>query len=197
MMDSVRKGAEADIRITDGIVIKERVEKKYRHPEIDRRIRRLRTRREAKNLERASEAGVKVPKLLGVDEKNHLIRMSHIEGRLLKDVFEGGEDVLRHSKAAGAQLRVLHDADMVHNDLTTSNIILSADGSLYFIDFGLAFHTARLEDKAMDLVVFKKSIQATHTKVSDGIWEGLLVGYKAGKEIKKRVETIEKRARYK
>ena len=65
-MSLIAKGAEADIlRVDDwnglSVVIKRRGAKKYRHPEIDREIRRLRTAREAENLHRAKAAGVPTP----------------------------------------------------------------------------------------------------------------------------------------
>ncbi|MBD3387760.1 MAG: Kae1-associated serine/threonine protein kinase [Candidatus Altiarchaeales archaeon] len=195
-MELYRKGAEANLYLGDGRLVKERVEKKYRLPMLDRRLRRQRTRREAKNMERALKAGVRTPKVLRVDEKKYALEMEFLGGELVKDVFERGEKIDEISFEVGSMLRRLHDSKFVHNDLTTSNLILGEDG-VYMIDFGLAYHTTRLEDKAMDLVVFKKSIMATHTSLMDEIWENLLKGYKPDNETLKRVETIENRVRYK
>ena len=192
----MRKGAEADISLRDGRLIKERVKKKYRILELDTRLRRQRTRREAKNMETAAGIGVKVPKLFKADERKFTVEMEYVPGELLKDVFERGERIGELSRQVGESLRRLHDGGLVHNDLTTSNLILGKDG-IYVIDFGLAFHTDRLEDQAMDLVVFRKSIKATHTRHADDIWAALLDGYKPDKEMATRIETIEGRARYK
>jgi Kae1-associated kinase Bud32 len=195
-VEPFRKGAEANLYLREGILTKERVGKKYRISELDDRLRKQRTRREAKNLERALESGVLVPKVLRCDEKNHLLQLEYIEGELIKDVFDRGENIPKLSEEIGGILRRLHGGGLVHNDLTTSNLILSKRG-VYMIDFGLAYHSERLEDKAMDLVVFKKSIQATHTTYSDEVWTNLILGYKPDKEILTRVETIEGRVRYK
>ena len=195
-METVRKGAEANICLTDGRIIKERVSKAYRIPQLDAKLRRQRTRREAKNLERALELGLKVPKIIRHDEKACIIELEYLDGELVKDLFDRGERIRELSRQIGISLRRLHDGGLVHNDLTTSNLIAASDG-VYIIDFGLGYHTERLEDQAMDLVVFKKSIQATHTFHAKEIWDALIGGYGPDKEMAKRVETIEGRVRYK
>jgi Kae1-associated kinase Bud32 len=191
-----RKGAEANLYVRDGRLVKERVRKAYRIRALDEMLRRQRTRREAKNLESAAEAGVRVPKLIRCDEKKFMLEMEYVPGELVKDAFDGGRLIPGLSREIGAAVRRLHDGGIVHNDLTTSNMIAGEDG-VCVIDFGLAFHTQRLEDKAMDLVVFKKSIQATHTVHAGRIWECLLAGYAPDKEILERVGVIESRVRYK
>lgn len=195
-MEACVKGAEADITFDGGRVVKRRGSKSYRAAALDVRLRRQRTRSEARNISRAREAGVRVPKLLSMDDKEYVLVFERIDGELLRDVFGRGESVRELSVEVGGILRRLHDGGIVHNDLTTSNLIASA-GGVYLIDFGLAYHTARLEDKAMDLVVFKKSIKATHTSISAMIWAGLMEGYLPDRETLKRVETIENRVRYK
>src|SRR4030042_588136 len=194
-MKLLSKGAEANLYLDETKLVKERVAKAYRVPEFDRRLRKQRTAREGRILEKALSAGVNVPKVFRVDEKSCTIEMEYVPGRLLKDVFEAGGRVRELSEEVGGSLRRLHDNGIIHGDLTTSNLILQ-DKKICFIDFGLAFRSLRLEDKAMDLVVFKKSILATHTKKSDEIWDALLKGYKPDKETLARVKTIEKRVRY-
>ncbi|MFH0862840.1 MAG: KEOPS complex kinase/ATPase Bud32 [Candidatus Altiarchaeota archaeon] len=196
MAEHMRKGAEADISVSRGTLTKERVAKKYRIPQLDSRLRRQRTRREAKNMQTAASIGIRVPKLLKVDERRFTIEMEYVPGELIRDVFERGERISELSHQGGQSLRMLHEGGLVHNDLTTSNLIAGEDG-ICVIDFGLGYHTCRLEDQAMDLVVFKKSIFATHTAHAGAIWEALLEGYNPGNEMMKRIETIEKRARYK
>jgi Kae1-associated kinase Bud32 len=195
-VDIFRKGAEANLYLAEGRLLKERVSKAYRIPALDGRLRRQRTRSEARNLERAADAGVRVPKLLRCDERNFTLEMEYVEGDLVKALFDGGQRIGELSEEIGGILRRLHDNSLVHNDLTTSNLI-SCPSGVCVIDFGLAYHTTRLEDKAMDLVVFKKSIQASHTKDAERIWESLLSGYNPDKETLARVKTIESRVRYK
>jgi Kae1-associated kinase Bud32 len=196
MQEIFRKGAEANLYVSGGKLVKERVQKKYRIPEFDVKIRKNRTSREGRILEKAFKAGINVPAVYGVDEKSFSITMEFVDGTLLKDIFESDEGSIRSlAEQVGGLLRKLHDSGIVHNDLTTSNLILH-DGKVYMIDFGLAFHSQRVEDQAMDLVVFKKSILATHTKKSDLIWESMLKGYGPAREMLARINVIEKRVRY-
>lgn len=195
-MRQIAKGAEANLYKDDGKLVKKRISKKYRIAELDKRLRKARTKHEAKILEKLSRIGVSVPKVIGVNEKEYTITMEFIDGKLIKDVFNSnGGNIPELSKDIGKILAKIHDSNIIHNDLTTSNMILK-EGDIYFIDLGLGYHSTRVEDMAMDLVVFKKSVRATHPKNFEVIWEGMLAGYKGSKEILTRVEHIEKRVRY-
>jgi len=196
-MDLIAKGAEANLYRSGGRLLKNRIQKKYRIRELDERLRKLRTRHEAKILERAGDAGINVPKVLNADEKTNTIEMEYIDGRRIKEVFEeaGGEEMASISAAIGETIARMHENSIIHNDLTTSNILLK-DGRIYFIDFGLGFISTRLEDKAMDLVVFKKSLQASHTRNFKLIWKSITKAYKPSGEITSQIEKIEKRVRY-
>lgn len=191
------KGAEANLYIRDGFLVKERVSKKYRIAELDSRLRRRRTKREARYLKRAADAGLNVPQVVRVDEENSLFEMKLVEGRPLKEVLDVEDaPVAEYGLLIGSSLRRLHDAGIVHNDLTTSNLLVDGAGRLFFIDFGLAFPSNRLEDKAMDLVVFKKGILAAHPLLSRDLWGAVAEGYRPGTDLISRIETIEKRVRY-
>jgi len=195
MMDLIAKGAEANLYRDGGELVKERVRKEYRIPELDERIRKLRTRREAKLLEKISSFGFPAPKVLSVSEKEKKFTMEFVDGERLKELIEGGGKVKELGKLIGGELALLHENNVVHNDLTTSNMLLS-EGKLFMIDWGLGYHTTRLEDKAMDLVVLKKSLMATHPLQFEELWTAILAGYKPAKEMSARVEKILSRVRY-
>lgn len=59
----------------------------------------------------------------------------------------------------GAQLAQMHCADVIHGDLTTSNMMLRTGGALELvvIDFGLASVSSFWEDKAVDLYVLERA----------------------------------------
>jgi len=193
----IYKGAEADLFVDGEKLIKKRVVKAYRIPELDASLRKYRTRHEAKIMEKILDFGFPAPKVLKVSEDEAVIEMEYIPGRVLKEVFEKDEEeaVNDLSVAVGETIRMLHHHNIVHNDLTTSNMLVK-DGRIYVIDWGLGYHSTRLEDKAMDLVVLKKSLRATHPRRFESIWGHLLSGYKPGAEFSARVETIESRVRY-
>ena len=199
-MEFIAKGAEAVLYLVDGRLVKERAEKKYRIRELDDRLRRLRTQREAKLLENAKNAGVTVPNIYKTDMRGYKIFMEYVKGASLKDVLEkaSDEEALGIAGKIGLMIARMHDAGIVHNDLTTSNMLLS-NAEVFFIDFGLGATSSRIEDKAMDLVVLKRSLSVAHTAKFKLIWSGILESYKGVKhlqEIISRVNVIEKRVRY-
>jgi Kae1-associated kinase Bud32 len=199
-MELLAKGAEANIYLENGRLVKERISKKYRVPELDLRLRKIRTQREAKLLENALKAGLSVPKVYKTDMRNYKIYMEYIEGIPLKAVLDAADErsVKEICAKIGLALSLMHNANIIHNDLTTSNM-LYADGIVYYIDFGLGATTTRIEDKAMDLVVFKRSLQVAHSDKFKTIWSSLLASYSGTKDLSQimgRVDVIERRARY-
>ena len=72
------------------------------------------------------------------------------------------------SRAIGTSLGKMHDASVVHGDLTTSNIMVKdAPGvepgfQIVMIDFGLATMQPNIEDKAVDLYVLERAFISTH-----------------------------------
>ena len=201
----IKKGAEAELTIqttdSDTVVSKKRVAKKYRNPILDLKIRTKRTRSEAKIIKEAAKV-VNVPKIIGVDEEKSEILMEQITGKQLKEVIERNPELCVE---AGALIRKIHDLGIIHGDLTTSNILfadaslykerIKQKGKLFFIDFGLGYFSKKVEDRATDLVVFKKTFNATHSGIKKG-WKKVLEGYKPEKELCDRMKEIEKRARY-
>jgi TP53 regulating kinase-like protein len=202
-----REGAEAklikDTFEGEKVLIKHRIKKNYRNPFLDDFIRRTRTRGEAKLIREAS-LFVNTPRILKVDEVNSKIFLEFLNGVRLKDVLDEKKELCI---VAGECIKKLHEAGIIHGDLTTSNIIylekgnediinkIQKKGPLFFIDFGLGYFSKNLEDQATDLVVFKKTFNATHSKIKNG-WELVLKGYKPNNELVSRMNAVEKRGRY-
>jgi len=179
-------------------VEKHRVPKTYRIKEIDDRIRRERIVLETNMLVDAKRA-VKTPHVFDVDLGKKSVLMEFVAGDKIKDLFLREGWIQRVSKKIGEDVAALHAINIVHGDLTTSNMILSEIGDIYFIDFGLATKSDKVEDKAMDLVVFKKMLNSTHYKYFSEIWAAFLdgySGYKKSGDVVRKITEIEKRARY-
>ncbi len=202
-----KQGAEAILaqNFLDGVnvISKKRSPKGYRNFELDLKIRKERTKSETKLLKQAA-AVINTPKIVSINETDGEIVLEFINGRALKEVVEKNPSLCIE---AGKNIRVLHDCGVIHGDLTTSNIIVANEkdsllfdrikknGPLFFVDFGLGFFSKKLEDKAVDLVVFKKTFNATHSGLKNG-WELVMQGYSPNKELVERMKAIEKRARY-
>ncbi|WP_414836841.1 KEOPS complex kinase/ATPase Bud32 [Candidatus Nanohalococcus occultus] len=184
------QGAEAVVNIGEE-VSKERVSKKYRHPDLDDRIREQRNSREAQSLRQAARAGANVPQVL--EEKERSLRMEKINGNALKEQLSAS-----NVEKVGKNLAKIHEADIIHGDLTTSNVIVSDE--VYLIDFGLSFRSERIEDRAMDLHMFKQILESSHTEKAENCWEAFIdgySGYEKSEEVFDRLEDVEMRGRYK
>ncbi|MFH1750899.1 MAG: KEOPS complex kinase/ATPase Bud32 [Candidatus Micrarchaeota archaeon] len=215
-MKMIAKGAEGEIfglMSKEGAhILKRRVVKKYRMPELDSKIRQARTKREAKVLHAAKLAGVKCPFILGVDIGKTEILMEKIAGKRLREYLidygsgkgrkgKNGDVKIREKPEkilakAGAVLAKLHNAGLVHGDYSTANIIVMIvmkGGEIAVIDFGLAEFSSSIEDKATDVLVFKKS---TNEGEFGMFWKGYAKESKNAKEVSRQLGEIEKRGRY-
>ncbi len=197
-MDIIAQGAEAILRKDGKVLLKERIPKSYRIPAIDDKLRKLRTRSEARLLQKA--VGI-APKVLDVDDTKMLITMEYLQGDVLKHIF----DTLPENKRIkllhelGTKIGWLHEHDIIHGDLTTTNIILTADG-LKLVDFGLGMISKKPEDKAVDLHLLHQALHSRHYRHSEEAFKQVLEGYKTSQghqNVLKQLEKVEKRGRHK
>ncbi|MHC1610612.1 MAG: Kae1-associated kinase Bud32 [Candidatus Methanospirareceae archaeon] len=182
--------AEAIVEIEGDLVYKRRIEKRYRVKEMDERIRRERTRSEAKLISEARRNGVPTPIIFDINE--YILVMERIEGNLAREVIN--EDI---SERIGEYVGILHKNGIIHGDLTTSNIIVG--DHIYFIDFGLSFIESSTEARGVDVHVFFQSLKGTHESYGQ-LKESFIKGYKRtfpeAAQVLKRAEEIERRGRY-
>ena len=200
-MKIIKRGAEAILYLDNSHLVKERVKKSYRLAQIDDKLRKLRTRKEARLLSETKRTGVETPNMFAVDEKNFKITMEFLDGKRLKE-FLNETDNSKRAKTAeevGKSVGLLHKNGIIHGDLTTSNMILK-DDKIYFIDFGLGDFSKRIENQAVDISVLKEAFKSTHFKYLELLWESFIKGYKqTNNNFNKVLDTlndIEKRGRY-
>lgn len=124
----IQQGAEAIIILKNNSIIKRRTKKSYRLSIIDEKIRRQRTRSEGKILIRASKI-IDVPEVKNMDESSKEITMAFIKGKKLSDNLDSFQikDQEKICIQIGGNIAKLHDADIIHGDLTTSNMIYVED----------------------------------------------------------------------
>jgi Kae1-associated kinase Bud32 len=188
---TTQSGAEAVVTFLADSVRKDRIAKPYRHPVLDDRLRRARTKREAIVL---AKAPVRVPKLLRVEKT--VLEMERIDGNRLRDELNDA-NAAHYGAALGTMLCTLHEADIVHGDVTTSNVLVEAiTNELVLIDFGLASLTKRVEDKAVDLHVLRETLSGSHPLLLDTFWNALLTTY-TNAAVFERLKKVESRGRYK
>ena len=201
-MKLISKGAEASIYLDSSTtfkkIVKTRHEKKYRIKELDEKLRKSRNNREIKVLEKLKNSEIPVPKITekGPDSSIHL---EFIEGKKLKDILTE-ENCAEIGEKIGKNTGILHSQNIIHGDLTTSNMMLH-EGKIFLIDFGLSFFSHKPEDKAVDLHLLKQALKSSHHKIFEKCFKAVLENYeeKCGNypEIMKRLEKVESRGRYK
>jgi TP53 regulating kinase-like protein len=182
------------------VVTKTRLAKRYRVPALDDRIRRERLRTEAALLSAARRAGVPVPLVLDVDTANHLLVLQRIAGPTLRQALAESPDRAADLLTTwGGWIGRLHEAGIVHGDLTTSNAIVGGDG-IVLIDFGLAARSNDVEDRGVDLVLVQRTLESTHPSEAEAWFARVAAGYTDavadGQHALDRMREIRGRARY-
>src|SRR5271157_5405867 len=114
------QGAEAIISQRGEEITKKRIEKSYRLKQLDEKIRKLRTRSEAKLLEKAIKI-ISVPKVLKVDEINKEIIMKAVEGKRLSNYLDKFPSEMQKEicEKIGDNISKIHNENIIHGDLTT------------------------------------------------------------------------------
>jgi N6-L-threonylcarbamoyladenine synthase/protein kinase Bud32 len=154
--NSEQRGAEATVTIDSDQVIKHRESKRYRHPDLDERLRTERTRSEARLTNEARRHGVPAPLVLDVDPDRSRIVFQYVGKKDLRT-----ELTPERAAAVGEALARMHQGGFVHGDPTTRNVRIGDEYPVVFIDFGLGYYTDEPEDYAMDLHVFAQSLSGT------------------------------------
>ena len=204
----IKKGAEASLYLENWhgrkAVLKRRLVKKYRVPELDMEIRIQRTKHEPSIIHKAKEAGVPTPIIYMVDFASATIVMEFVEGRRLKEILDNlpSEDRRELCRYLGKLVGKLHKSGIIHGDLTTSNMILTPEGRIVFIDFGLSEQSFELEDRGVDIHLMKRALLSTHFTYADECFKSIIDGYMEvigedeTKKVLCKVEEIERRGRY-
>ncbi len=204
----IKKGAEASLYLAEWqgrrVVMKKRLPKKYRPSKLDEHIRIYRTTHEPQLMHEAKKAGVSTPTIFLVDIKNTTIIMKFIEGMQIKQLL--GKTIESERKRLclkiGELTGRLHEYGIIHGDLTTSNMILDAEGKIFFVDFGLGEKTEELEARGVDLHLMKRALQSTHFRFAEECFDAVIMGYskvldaETVKNVLDKIKEIERRGRY-
>lgn len=134
-------------------------------------------------------SGISAPVVYFVDYTSHCIFLEEIVGSLtvrdhIMSIQQSNSCKMLQldqlAEKVGQILAKMHDEDVIHGDLTTSNMLLrqGMQSDLVLIDFGLSYISALPEDKGVDLYVLEKAFLSTHPN-TEVLFEKLLKSYAA------------------
>jgi len=206
----VSEGAEASLRAVDWwgfpALLKARDAKRYRPKPLDERLRRERTRTEARLLVDARRLGVRTPIIYDLDTDRCRLILEELPGPTLKAVLEDASlppaavdgAVRRFGEALGR----LHAGRISHGDLTSSNVLLPEGpaGPIAFIDLSMGSRSAGLEELGIDLHLVEEDLKALSPRAT-ALIRAFHAGYLAGnptgaKDVRARAKAIRGRVRY-
>lgn len=206
----IKQGAEAKVYkgtfLGAQVIIKERFSKSYRVPALDKKLTHQRMNQECRSIARCRKHGIRAPSVYHIDYKQNLVYMELIsEGRLMKDYINSLDidrdwDTMENlMKCIGVIIATMHDIDVIHGDLTTSNMIFDPDSTqLTTIDFGLSFTSSLVEDKGVDLYVLERAFLSTHSQ-TEKLFQIILDSYssksKNGPAVISKLDEVRMRGR--
>ena len=198
----IKRGAEAEIHLTTFLgrkaVAKWRIPKTYRNKKIDDALRKSRTKSEARLMSEVKKYGVSAPVIYDVNVDECMITMGYLKGKRIKDILNNVSENERKKICymIGESVGKMHKNNIIHGDLTTSNMIL-LNNKIFFIDFGLGEKNPEIEAKGVDLHVMMEGFEGAHSEVD--AFGHVLDGYRNydKKElVTKRMYEISRRGRY-
>ena len=204
----LKKGAEASLFLNywhgRKAIIKVRIPKMYRPPALDEQIRSYRTVHEPQLMHEAKVVGVSTPLIYMVNVPDASIIMEYVEGQQVKQILNKASKADRHDLCLkiGKSIGQLHTHGLIHGDLTTSNMILTPEGRLFFVDFGLGEKNEELEAQGVDLHLMKRALQSTHYLFWEECFKDVLCGYSSivgaevAEKVYQKIREIERRGRY-
>jgi Kae1-associated kinase Bud32 len=207
---TVSEGAEATIREVDWwgfpALLKSREPKRYRPKALDERLRRERTRTEARLLVEARRLGVRTPLVYDLDTERCRLILEQLPGPTLKAVLEDtslpAASVATAVRAFGMALGRLHAGHVAHGDLTSSNVLYpdGPTGPAAFLDLSMGSRNAGVEELGIDLHLVEEDLKALSARapsLTREFYAGYAEGNPAGaKDARTRAKAIRGRVRY-
>src|ERR1700721_2900421 len=125
--------------------------------------------REARSASALNHPNIVTIHELGRDGSVHYIAMELVEGATVRDLLKAGPVPIRQAIDIGAQiaegLAKAHESGIAHRDIKPGNLMVTADGFVKILDFGLA-----------KLVPAGEELSQLHTRASSDTRSGVILG---------------------
>src|ERR1700757_1633471 len=125
--------------------------------------------REARSASGLNHPNIVTIHELGRDGSVHYIAMELVEGATVRDLLKAGPVPVRQAIDIAAQiaegLAKAHESGIAHRDIKPGNLMVTADGFVKILDFGLA-----------KLVPSGEELSQLHTRASSDTRSGIILG---------------------
>jgi serine/threonine-protein kinase len=136
-------GGMGEVYRAEDTTLKREVALKILPAEVTQDADRLaRFRREAESLAALNHENIVTIHSVGQEDGLHFLAMELVEGRTLdRRIQEGGlplDELLEIAVPLAAALAAAHEREIVHRDLKPANVMVTGEGKVKVLDFGLA-----------------------------------------------------------
>lgn len=144
VLDALGSGGMADVYLAHDQLLDREVAVKALRPRFSHDPYFIeRFRREARIAARLSHPNIVALYDYGASDGSYFIVMEHVKGQTLSNLIatEGALEAARAAEIASfvaTALRHAHRAGLVHRDITSSNVMVTASGEIKVSDFGIA-----------------------------------------------------------
>ena len=142
ILQKIGAGGMGDVYLAEDESLRRRVAVKVLPAEVSSDAgRTARFRREARAVAMLSHPNVVTIHDYGIDEGRHFFVTEYVAGSTLRDVMRRGcsrDEAVRICAAIARALGAAHALSIVHRDIKPENVLLTADGLVKVVDFGLA-----------------------------------------------------------
>ncbi|MGB5658410.1 MAG: serine/threonine-protein kinase, partial [Thermoanaerobaculia bacterium] len=172
ILDKLGKGGMGEVFLAEDTTLKRKVALKVLPPELATSQERLeRFQREAESLASLNHPNIVTIHTVEEDGGVRFLTMEWVDGQTLAElVGKGGiplERIFEIATPLADALAVAHSKGVVHRDLKPGNVMVTDDGRVKVLDFGLA----KLLEEEPDLVATE---MATEALTRDGIAMGTI-----------------------
>jgi len=172
IVDNLGKGGMGEVYLAEDTTLKRKVALKVLPPELATSQERLeRFQREAESLASLNHPNIVTIHTVEEDGGVRFLTMEWVKGQTLAELVEKGglplERIFEIATPLADALAVAHSKGVVHRDLKPGNVMVTEDGRVKVLDFGLA----KLLEEEPDL---QATEMATEALTRDGIAMGTI-----------------------
>ena len=202
----IKRGAEASVWKVNlfgkDCIAKNQEPKKWRIESLDLKLRNERLHNEARTNMKCVKLGIPTAPIVFIDLEQYILFMEELSGPTIKKAIfdlidENDAKIVRALEDMGKIIATLHNNDVIHADLTTSNFMFH-NGTVCVIDFGLSFASSMEEDMAVDLYVMERAFNSSHPgkgHLLQVVFDSYVKHSKIAEKVMRRLKKVRSRGR--